>query len=119
MRWIRVLGASALAVVALGAFSASGASAASVFLKAEGKFVSKGTKAGMFFFVGFPGEFCAQEQTGTLKSNGKPKDKASLATNAVDFCEIASTLGSFKSVEVAGTGKLSAKGRENVHGSRA
>jgi len=117
MRWIKVLLASAIALMAIAAFSASGASAApSVFLKGGGKVLSKGAPVDLEYLVGISGAFCEQTQEGKVKSNGKPKDQASLTSTIKSAgCEgVASTGGSLKQVEVTNRGKFIVDGKLTI-----
>jgi hypothetical protein len=115
-RLFRLLCGSAAAVLALWVFSASGAlGAESLFLKSKGSIVNKGTATGIFFEIGQPGDFCAAQQAGTLKTNGKPKDK-SLFEPAVTpgFCEVATISGALKQIELTSTGKVIVKDKVTV-----
>src|SRR5208283_4413620 len=115
MRSIKVLGACAIASLALGAFSASASGALPLYLKSEGKIVNKGATTGFYYVVGLPFDYCEQDQEGALKTNGKSKDESTLSSTIKPvFCEGASTGGSFKEVELTSAGKIVAKGKLTV-----
>jgi hypothetical protein len=88
---MKVLGASFIALLALGAMSASGASAElPLILKQHGRVVSNGTRIEGAAFLTVQASRCWEWAMlhGTLTVNSQPKDKATFSSDEVELpCE--------------------------------